>query len=396
MSVPIRIRAYNVRFGDCVLVSIGGAPHERHVLFDFGNAPGGVKRQGGKNDVFAPIARDIRERTRGTIDLVVMTHEHLDHMEGFYSEKAIFDTLKIGRLWMSLMSEPGYYKKYRNAEQKKFALAALAVFVNRWQARGRFAIMPDPMQALIGNNNVLDLTNQQRIDYLRTLVPKSSVHYLARGARLQKRHDLGANVKVEVLAPEKDASIYYGGTRGSGLSLESATRLAGTPKNGKRRSNPGAPPHMAPDEFERLKDEVAELDIGDIFAIDKAQNNPRLVVRITVGGKTLLFCGDAEEESWALMKAKRLLGPVDFLKVAHHGSVNGMPFDGAHAVLDTVLKKGKRTIALVSTCRGAYPARSEATVIPSARLMTLLQQRCKRVVNTENDAPLGGYVDITI
>ena len=395
MSVPIRVRAYNVRFGDCVLVSIGGAPQEKHVLFDFGNAPSGVKRHGGKNDVFAPIARDIKKRTGNTIDLVVMTHEHLDHMEGFYSERAIFDTLKIGRLWMSIMSAPGYYTKYPNAEKKKLALAALASFVNRWQARGRFAIMPEPMQALIGNNNVLDLTNQQRIDYLRTLVPKSAVHYVARGTA-RKRHGLGANVKLEVLAPERDASVYYGGTRGSGLSLERATRLAGTPRTGRRRSNPGAPPHMAPDEFERLKDEVGELDIGDIFAIDKAQNNTSLVVRMTVADKILLFCGDAEEESWTLMKAKKLLGPVDFLKVAHHGSVNGMPFDGAHAVLDTVLKTGKRTIALVSTCRGAYPARSEATVIPSARLMTLLQQRCKRVVNTEDDAPLGGYVDITL
>lgn len=105
-SVPASVatlRAYNVLFGDCILVSIPKTDRVRHILFDFGNAPSGA-RGGGRNDVF-PAAKDIAKRTDGRLDLVVMTHEHLDHMEGFFSEKAVFDKMEVGEVWMSVMRE---------------------------------------------------------------------------------------------------------------------------------------------------------------------------------------------------------------------------------------------------------------------------------------------------
>jgi beta-lactamase superfamily II metal-dependent hydrolase len=151
---------------------------------------------------------------------------------------------------------------------------------------------------------------------------------------------------------------------------------------------------MAADEFALLRDAVAELDMADLLAIDKAANNTSLVLRISANGKTLLFPGDAESESWALMKQKQLLEPVDLLKLAHHGSVNGMPFEGANDVLDTVVKRGK-TIALVSTCRGVYGDTRE-TEIPHHRLMDRLRQVCKKVYVTQDDAPFGEGFDIVI
>ena len=58
----------------------------------------------------------------------------------------------------------------------------------------------------------------------------------------------------------------------------------------------------------------------------------------------------------------------------------------ADSVVDEVLKPGEQTTAIVSTCRGAYPASSQATEIPSAGLMRLLRARCKEVVDTEKDS----------
>lgn len=396
-SGGIKIRAYNVRFGDCILVSIPRAGGEKHILFDFGNSPAQVKAKGGTNDVFEPIAEDIRDRTKKVLDLVVMSHEHLDHMEGFYSERSIFDGIKVKRVWMSLMSDPTYYKRFPDAKKEKRAKKALLEMVERWKTSGALSLIPRDVQTVIANNNVLDLSNQQRIDYLRGLGP---VAYLSRTEKKgAKDHGLGAGVKVEILAPEKDASTYYtklpGKPLGLGARLDRATMAIGhTPRRSSRRTLP-RPPHMPADEFERLKEEISQIDLEALFAIDKAANNTSLVVRLTANGRVLLFTGDAEEESWAQIEKRKLLGPVDLLKIAHHGSINGIPFAGPNSVLERLLKKGKKTIALVSTRRGVY-GESKETKIPHYQLMADLKKRCKRVVDTENDAALGRYVDFTV
>lgn len=133
-SKSICVRAYNVRFGDCVLVSFKTDMAEKHILFDFGNAPAGVRGGGGKNDVFAPVAADIRKRTKGVIDLLVMSHEHLDHMEGFYSERKIFSGLQVREVWMSIMSAPDYYRRFRKARPEKKARLALLALAQRLTA----------------------------------------------------------------------------------------------------------------------------------------------------------------------------------------------------------------------------------------------------------------------
>jgi len=158
---------------------------------------------------------------------------------------------------------------------------------------------------------------------------------------------------------------------------------------------PKAPRHMAPDEFAQLRDQIAELDVNDLLAIDKAANNTSLVLRITVHGKVLLLPGDAEAESWAVMREAKLLAPVDFLKLAHHGSINGMPFEGTGQVLSHLLKPRRKTVALVSTCRGVYGDTRE-TEIPQHRLMAQLKERCAKVYVTQDAAPFGQGFDIML
>ena len=81
------VRAYNVGFGDAVLVSIpersaSGRETTRHILFDVGNLLTGAKNA---DEVFEGVVRDIIDRTGGEVDLYVMTHEHLDHVQGLLS-----------------------------------------------------------------------------------------------------------------------------------------------------------------------------------------------------------------------------------------------------------------------------------------------------------------------
>lgn len=395
-SGAVRVRAYNVRFGDCVLVSFDAGVSEKHILVDFGNAPAGVKNDGGKNDVFAPIARDLAKRTKKRIDLLVMSHEHLDHMEGFTSERGVFDGFTFGEVWMSAMSAPDYYEKNPQCEPEKRARLALLATAQRWEHEGRFAALPEAMRALVANN-VLALANKERVDYLRRLVPAKRVKYLSRRKAAVASAALGAGVKLEVLAPEADASVYYKG-RGNRYWLDKAAKLGAGEKQRRPRARarpPRAPEQMAADEFAALRDEIAALDVTDLLAIDKAANNTSLVLRITVNGRVLLFPGDAEAESWALMKQRKLLTPVDLLKLAHHGSINGMPFEGAESVFADVVKPGRKTVALVSTCRGVYGDTRE-TEIPHHALMERLKQKCKKVYVTQDAAAFGEGFDISL
>ena len=58
------------------------------------------------------------------------------------------------------------------------------------------------------------------------------------------------------------------------------------------------------------------MDVNDLLAIRQGgkQYEPRTPDQ-RWRKKSLLFTGDAEQESWAIMKSKVLLGPLDVLKV---------------------------------------------------------------------------------
>ena len=134
----IRVRSYNVGFGDCFLVTVPDGAVTRHMLIDFGNAPGQL------NDNYPAIADDIFTQTGGHLDLVVMTHEHLDHIEGFYSQKKVFNEMQVDWVWMSIPSEPDYYENYPDAEPLKAARDMAAQFERRlkraaWPSRRRFS-----------------------------------------------------------------------------------------------------------------------------------------------------------------------------------------------------------------------------------------------------------------
>ena len=170
-SKKIRIRTYQIGFGDCFLVSVPDDNKYRHMLIDFGNAIG----KGGKNVYFPIIAKNIRKETNGHIDVVVLTHEHADHTEGFLNQKKIFKEITVDTVWMSLPSDPNYYKNYPKAKRHK-RVQSLAGYYSAFLAARRMIIAPSFMQ-LVQNN----ITNKQRVDYIRKLTVKKNVKYLARG-----------------------------------------------------------------------------------------------------------------------------------------------------------------------------------------------------------------------
>ena len=82
----VEIRAYQVGFGDCFLVTfVYDATDRRSVLIDFGTtelpAVGGNRLQPSKH--MPLIANEIQKDCEGRLTAVVATHRHADHISGF-------------------------------------------------------------------------------------------------------------------------------------------------------------------------------------------------------------------------------------------------------------------------------------------------------------------------
>jgi hypothetical protein len=390
LSAGIVIRAYVVGFGDCILMRVPDGAKTRHILFDFGRAPNDASSLAR----FPAIARDIAKQCQGHLDLVVVTHEHLDHMEGFYRERAVFDTIQVDEVWMGLPSHPDYYKNYPKARRQKKIRDAVGEFARK-AARNGLVLHP-AFRSLLENN----LANKDRIDYLREL-GKRPAAYLARGARGKHAGKWSKSIRIEVLAPEEDTSVYYGKSASShalGAALAGETTASAVDDDdsdfdwefkSKQRARDGDLPGLSATDFDRLRNAIREEGVSAARFIDHAQNNTSLCLLIEVAGKRLMLPGDAELESWEKMRqhCKAQLKPVDFLKVSHHGSHNGTPSD----LLDTLLPKSRAGTAkvLVSTKRNVYGTRNP---VPDSDLMNDLRKRCSQLVTTDG-AP-GTFVDI--
>ena len=106
----VKIRMYNTEFGDCFLLGFptqSGGP--KYMLIDFGTH----HNTANKTDKLEKIARELNAATEGKIHLLVVTHEHTDHIEGFKRANEIFKQIEVENIWM------GWTENYDDPEVKK-------------------------------------------------------------------------------------------------------------------------------------------------------------------------------------------------------------------------------------------------------------------------------------
>jgi len=143
-------------------------------------------------------------------------------------------------------------------------------------------------------------------------------------------------------------------------------------------------------EEKRIKTDISSDSLdGLAFTLDNAINNTSLVSLFSFRGQTLLFPGDAQYGNWASWLEQEgsadILASINFLKVAHHGSVNATPTDALEK-----MATGK-FVAMVSTQSSPWPS------IPRIPLMDRLKEQTKnRMVRSDSlqsanfpDAPKG-------
>jgi beta-lactamase superfamily II metal-dependent hydrolase len=330
------VRVYDVRFGDAVLVTIpdtsNGQPVDRTILFDFGNALG---TEGGQDEILEPVIDDIIARLGGRpLDLYVMTHEHLDHVQGLFHASQVFNkTIQVKQAWLTGSADPRYYDDPNHNDAKKQKFAAIAAYgqaatrLRALSARSTFA------NVLLANNDTR--TTRLCVDFVRTqLTDPQNVHYVDRTTDLTNLQP-ASSATIKLWAPEENTADYYGRFKplAAGLGIDDTFDFddldgpIGTPELAR------PPAGVDAGAFYNLLD-TRHGASATLLSIDQASNNTSVVMLIEWQGWKLLFAGDAERRSWKQMAKVGVIEPVHFLKVSHHGSHTGMPPEG---ILETLL-----------------------------------------------------------
>jgi beta-lactamase superfamily II metal-dependent hydrolase len=353
----LKVRLYNVLFGDGILVEVPdrdpatGQETLRRILIDVGNAP---SKAGGNDAVLPPVVQHVLDTLGGqALDLYVMTHEHLDHVQGLrYAnlkgplKDQVAQRLAIDYAWFTASANPRYGETHPEARKAMDAARAMYTSLER-----QLGLLPAAERARLGaihaNNN--PNATGECVKFLLELTARSKVSWLYRGMPKAKLRHPFKEARFKIWAPEEDTSIYYGRLQELAMAWPAAPIGTGTTRD------PLPPPGVDAGAFQRLVTARSQ-GVGDaLLQIDKAANNTSVVFALEWRGWRLLFAGDAEIKSWKVMAREQVIEPVHFLKVSHHGSHNGTP-DGAifEALLPAQAPDDRQRYAYISSADDTY------------------------------------------
>jgi beta-lactamase superfamily II metal-dependent hydrolase len=399
MASKLLVRAYNVGCGDCIYVRIPNANNGYHILIDCGKK--------GNTDLLRAAIAHLGEKMlpdagggRKRLDLIVATHRHEDHINGFNPEW--FKNIEVKHVWLSAGMNPNHPQAERTNQLHAFAQTAMRELLDSGQALS-------PQVELLAN--LYGVSNDTAEEFLMQTIPKQNriePKFVHSG---QSSHDLGldfGDAVIHVLAPEEDIDHYYLGEEAD-QSLKGMLGVAGTfQKQTRPVEGEGCvlPTNISASDFGVLQSRLLSNSLAFAEKDTSIQNNLSVVLLIEWRKRRLLFVGDAEwhgefkegkdNGSWNVMWVKQhdmhLNAPLDFLKVGHHGSVNATPVPDAvsapsqrkngipsvNLILDTLLplpKAGKAPVAqaIVSTEREFYAP------IPEGKLLVELAKRVANV-----------------
>ena len=110
----VTVRMYRQGHGDCFLLALprsgesagdGGEQEPIYVLIDCGLKPGSQDFVHGKS--IGEVVDHIGESTGNRLDLMIVTHEHQDHVNGIWKKKdPYFERFEIGEAWLAWTEDP--------------------------------------------------------------------------------------------------------------------------------------------------------------------------------------------------------------------------------------------------------------------------------------------------
>jgi hypothetical protein len=411
MTAPVKatLYAFNVGFGDCFLLRFTYPDgSKRHTLIDFGSTRAPVwVGPGQTREHMADVAERIRTLCGGdgaTLDVLVATHRHKDHISGFATAKNgkgsgdVIAGLKPSLVLQPWTEDPdtpvNAIEPHAGAKAFTASLASMNGFAASLQgfAEGMsqatqkaMNINDDEREFLkfAGENNV---ANRNAVENLVRMGKASKALFLKADDKVDVSAEL-PGVKVHVLGPPTLAQNKRVNEQAAKNAAEYWHLLEeDVPIRAEADSKPLFPnqvsdrtPFYARWSIEKMANMRKDMLFSITTALDEAMNNTSLILVFEIGRKVLLFPGDAQWENWqyALSRPEyaKLLTSVDLYKVGHHGSLNATPKSlwnlFAHTHKEGPKRKG--LISVMSTRSGIH-GKSEGTAVPRASLVNSLRQ----------------------
>lgn len=213
----ITVRMYRKLLGDCFLITVAGrsaedqSPTRSHIMIDCGvlqGTPGG-------GELMRAVVRDVYEHTEGKpLDLIVVTHEHHDHISGFGLAREVFaaQPKAAERVWFAWTEDPGDADAQEYQRAYGHALTALAALAEEAKVQTQAAEDPaaESLLGLAGFSGPLALDGNRKplrgsrkiYQDLRDWVGSAGTQYLSPGQVLTTPGALG--LTTYVLGPPRD------------------------------------------------------------------------------------------------------------------------------------------------------------------------------------------------
>ena len=382
---PVTVRMYKNLLGDCFLLTLGdpAAPRGQrtHILIDCGV----LQHVPDEARLIQAVAEDIVQTTAGRLDLLVITHEHWDHISGFtHAKSKLVDHMQIDNLWLAWTERRGdgqadalraKSEKAKIVVNEAAALAArvganvtagIENFIGPISAKGKKRLLvTDIIPALMkqaANIAYLEPGEIRDTPGIRTL----RAHVLGpprNWARLTKEKPSAGDAKETYLAANfelgLDARYAASASLADAMETDGPTPFAG--HFGVPYANVEDPAASADETAAWLRTQYLSKDqkwrnidlawLGAAGALalklDSDTNNTSLVLAFELerGGDVLLFAGDAQVGNWLSwhdqnypstvagsanpavadspkVNARDLLARTVLYKVGHHASHN--------------------------------------------------------------------------
>lgn len=324
----VRVRMYHVGFGDCFLLTF---PSGAHMLVDCG------VHSGGNLGVIPKVVADIAQVTGQHLQVVVATHRHQDHISGFATGRAVWQTVRVDEVWMPWTENPA--DSVATKLRIKHELLALELASHD----------KAPFAALAVNS----LSNKDAMEtLLHGFLGNPKRRYFSTESGTVSAPELGG-VTARVLGPSRSEEYLK---RMNPPESDSYLALTRASVGGEAASPFSSGWHLPPARARRLFKEVLEdrpatdavppEGLDELaFTLDSVVNNTSLMLLLKVGKARLLLPGDAQYGAWEYVldrpELAQELATIQFYKVSHHGSHNGTPKRGVEAF--------KKVTSLVST-----------------------------------------------
>ncbi|MGH9273988.1 MAG: hypothetical protein ACRDZU_05005 [Acidimicrobiales bacterium] len=352
MPERLRVRLYDVGFGDAFLVefpSPGVRPFR--VLVDCGSHfLGHPPIDGWSYDaVVGQIIEDLSDHGDPTLDVIVISHRHQDHVEGFESE--LWSQVHVGQVWLPWTEgDDAKAKKLRKRIYRSTLALDRAFASESFDRRWPDGEEASALRAMVRNSLKNDKAMGTLLDDDRFASGPDDRLFLSLTDPLTVlRPPACPRLKVHVLGPSREESVIREMDPPDGESylrfLPAANGVPGCAKDGEfvpfgrhfvldeATYGVGA---LDPDIKAAAASMMREDDLAAAVAIDKAANGTSLLLVFEFGDAVLTFPGDAQWGTWkgAMAVASDLLARTTFLKIGHHGSHNATPVSFVESLVD--------------------------------------------------------------